>query len=234
MDFLESRSFPKVALHRDTKIRDRNLRVAGDERVFLLKLLSRHLATRQTLLVPRTRPALVALQCLEADRLHFHEGNLAVKPRRVKPREHFPQPAPVSEPGPAARHAQAQAGHDKAAMVTRSPGFHGGHFVFTLSCVSRCWCNSFTGLRGLPFHRHQLRGLDQIRNAHNRRLWCIVLHLPESAATRTWPRQWGKGNRSNVMREIRGYSNSYMSFFESPALTQRSRTPEGPPRIQYP
>ena len=132
MDFLESRSFPKVALHRDTKIRDRNLRVAGDERVFLLKLLSRHLATRQTLLVPRTRPALVALQCLEADRLHFHEGNLAVKPRRVKPREHFPQPAPVSEPGPAARHAQAQAGHDKAAMVTRSPGFHGGHFVFRL------------------------------------------------------------------------------------------------------
>ena len=43
------------------------------------------------------------------------------------------QPAPVSEPGPAARHAQAQAGHDKAAMVTLSPGFHGGHFVFTLS-----------------------------------------------------------------------------------------------------
>jgi hypothetical protein len=37
-----------------------------------------------------------------------------------------PQPAPFSEPGPAARHAQAQAGHDKAAMVTRSPGFRGG------------------------------------------------------------------------------------------------------------
>jgi hypothetical protein len=100
--------------------------------------------------------------------------------------------------------------------------------------ASRCWCNAFAELRDLPFDHHQLRELDQFRNALNRRLEGIVCHLPESAATRIWSRHWGKGNRSKVMREIRGYSNSYMGFFESPKPSGRLKAPEGPLWIQYP
>ncbi len=89
---------------------------------------------------------------------------------------------------------------------------------------SPSWCNSFAALRDLPFDRRQIEELDRFRNALIGKVVGGVLHLPESSPQRTRTPSGGRCAFPSAMREIRGYPNSYMRFFESPSQPVGERT----------
>ena len=94
----------------------------------------------------------------------------------------------------------------------------------TEGSASPCWCNSFAALRNLPFDRRQIEELDRFRNALIGKVVGGVLHLPESSPQRTRTPSGGRCAFPSAMREIRGYPNSYMRFFESPSQPVGERT----------